>query len=203
MSNSDGNTTSKEKKYKCKWEGCKPNTHIGYTYYPKGGVLHRDKYTGFWGHPFLTFKVKTTKKESWVTLANKTKLKVTAINYRFQKHHVIPINMFKNIGTFPALSKNLRLLNFDINSGDHNGICLPFFHKDIEWHDLQPHRGSHPVYDGKVKRLLSEIDKECKKYCKDDNQDKLLYDIYQTVQELKMEIVNWTTLLHQNSLNFR
>jgi len=87
---------------------------------------------------------------------------VTCTNYKYQRHHVLPVEVFKSI---VPMRKNLILLGYDINVFQENGICLPFRPEDMMWHDLQCHRGSHPIYTGKVEKRVQKIMDQCGQYC--------------------------------------
>ena len=154
------------------------------------GRMPLDKYG--WLRPWEMGLPENTTKITDVHTGKKWSGQVTATNYRYQRHHIIPCEVFKN----PILNKNLELLGYDINVFDENGISLPYRIKDLVWHDLQFHRGSHPAYTGIVRTRVMAIVRKCGQYCEKGEQSTLWDFIKERVDKSRNEIKNWTLLIH-------
>ena len=214
----DGGEKIKSDKTGCDWKGCKGEPHPVRIKpkYPdrKKGVIDKKPipndvhpnllYGDLCGKNVLghTFPYRTTKmKSKWY------------YNYRFQRHHIIPANMRKK---FKKLFFNLKLMGWDLNSPISNCLNLPMYDKDIVWHDLQTHRGSHPRYDGMVKVELLDLETECLDFCKNSEtgdknlptQDNLIPNTSETTSFFAEMILNWnpawilvsTSLASRNSV---
>jgi hypothetical protein len=166
----------------CGWKNnCQGHqTDVGY---PKKGIMERKSLRG-WTHPSAIVGIKQ----------NKTKITDTTVNdYSYQRHHVIPVQAFNNL---PTIKNNLELLGYNINLQDENGISLPFRPKDLVWHDLQFHRGSHPTYTSIVETRIRAIQGKCGKYCEKGEQSTLWDLIEKAVSDCRDEIKNWTLFIH-------
>lgn len=186
------------KKTKCKWKGCKPNTHPFRVTYIKGGILKRGSYVGTWDRSNGQ-KYPKKFKGNKIKLKSNPSIKLTYANFWFQKHHVIPVSVMKNLSN---ISANLELLGWNMNDGDVNGICLPFNYEAIRFYNLQAHRGSHPNYSRIVKSELNELESDCLEYCKSDEQDYLISDIEDMAQDFISRIVDWSLIIHTESLKY-
>lgn len=207
----DGPKTSDEDKHECEWEGCQGNPHPEKIVYEnkKNGCTERGKYVGNWPKPFhiptpsyLNYGVK----EGEYKGLNSTKYDISmgrsdCNDYKTEFHHVIPVDVMDGKS---ALKKNLKLIGWNINDGMSNGICLPYFKEDTIWHDLQPHRGSHPGdYIASVNELIGPLNTICKKYCLESEDKKskkdqatLLTKILEDVETIRNRILNWEAHVH-------
>lgn len=140
------------------------------------------------GQPANNTKIKD-KHKSGKLLKGKT---VTGTNYKFQRHHVLPVEVFKS----GPMRTNLTLLGYDINVFGENGISLPFRLEDMVWHDLQCHRGSHPIYTGKVEKWVEKIMDQCGQYCKKGEQTKLWDEIKDLADDCIEKINDWSLMIH-------
>lgn len=176
----------------CGWQD-KCQKHQAEIKYPKGGNMERGSLAG-WSHPStMGLKENATKINDTHTSIKLSGQKVTALNYKFQRHHVIPVEAIKNL---PILKNNLDLLGYDINIQAENGISLPFRPKDLVWHDLQFHRGSHPAYTSIVETRIRAIMSKCGQYCEKGEQSTLWDLIKERVDKCRDEIKNWTLFIH-------
>jgi hypothetical protein len=124
--------------------------------------------------------------------------------YHTQKHHLISINLFKNVA---KLKHNATLIGYDVN-GVPNGICLPSYKLDIVQHDLQAHRGSHPnnLYNAKIQPLLEELETRSTEYCKPELagecefQQRLLGDLERLSRKVENRVKAWRWLLRSDAL---
>ncbi len=121
-------------------------------------------------------------------------------NFPIQKHHVIPV---KAMAATTALKENLKLMGWDINDGESNGLCMPYNYEDMKRYDLQVHRGGHKKYNSNVKKALKSLDISCEQFCKDDNQDELHVRIYMKVTSLRKKLIKWQWVLHSASKDER
>ena len=180
----------------CKWHDCKK--HQSPVIYPGKGVLKRGSLSS-WPHPSEKpgLPAQTTKitDEDFFRQKDGTKKRenVSANNYKYQRHHVIPVQVFNSLSD---LKKDLEFLGYNINIHAENGICLPFRIKDLVWHDLQYHRGSHPIYTAKVKKRVEDIMSVCESLCEDGRQAELWDYISSEVELCIEEIINWELLIH-------
>lgn len=176
----------------CGWKSdCqKHHTVVGY---PKGGILGRTSLSG-WTHPsaMLLKENPTTINDTHTSIKLGGK-KVSGQNYSFQRHHVIPVQAFNNL---PDLKDNLELLGYNINIQDQNGISLPFRIKDLVWHDLQFHRGSHPAYTTIVTNRVRKIMNTSKRYCEKGEQSTLWDLIKEEVDLCRDELISWNLYIH-------
>ena len=187
------------KKTKCKWKGCQPDTHDTRLRYPNEGVVKRASYKGVWDkHNGGAFARKFGGR--FTRLTANPNIKITFANFWYQKHHVIPVSVMKGLTNIPY---NLQLLNWNMNDYDSNGICLPFNFECIKFYDLPAHRGSHPAYNEKVEDSLNGLESKCEKFCKINQQDKLLAETAKKVTLFKRKIVLWIWDLHAESRNHR
>lgn len=183
----------------CGWKD-KCQKHQRAISYPNGGVLERGDLSG-WPHPSsLGLKENSTKINDTHTTQKLFGQQVTAQNYRFQRHHVIPVEVFKNISD---LKTNLGLLGYNINIHSENGICLPFRPQDLVWHHLQFHRGSHPAYTTIVQSKVQKIMNECGQYCDKGEQMKLWDEIEKTVTQCIKKIIDWNLMIHPWAVGLR
>lgn len=161
--------------------------------YPRKGMLDRRPLID-WPHPSIgkTKSYKTNIKDKHKRGEFKGQM-VTAKNYKYQRHHVLPVEVFQNI---KPMKKNLKLLRYDINVFAENGICLPFRPQDMMWHDLQCHRGSHPEYTAIVEQRVQDIMNECGQFCKNGQQSKLWDMIEKAAKTCIKEIKNWSLMIH-------
>jgi len=189
------------KKVECEWKECKPNTHPYKITYVKGGEVEKKyPYTGFWAHPSLLYTQKATL--LYYPKNGGPPKPINRLNsYRIQHHHVIPANVLKK--SVKTIAHNLKLLGWDMNNGNLNGMCLPWYDRDILWHDLQLHLGPHPSYDLDVKVSLKKLEGKCKKYCKSLNQEQLLVKIEGKVKLFKDKIKGWRVILNSRSPSLR
>lgn len=180
----------------CKWKVCNKK-HKFKVPYPNDGVVER-RALGWWAHPSTligaghkpTFQANTS-----------TRGGSRALGYPYQKHHVIPCAVFKKLKKIKA---NLKLLGFDINDEGLNGISLPSQPKDIKWHDIQAHRGSHGDYNDKVQEYLTNLEGEVKDFCKEDEQGELWEEIEDAVKHFRKHILTWKLpTLRSNGVNER
>jgi A nuclease family of the HNH/ENDO VII superfamily with conserved AHH len=180
----------------CKWATCN-NKHEFDITYPNDGVVERKDLKN-WSHPSAliglghipTFQANIAKKGA----AKKSS------NYPFQRHHVIPCAVIKQLTKIKA---NLKQLGFDINNEGLNGISLPKNPKDIKWHDIQAHRGPHPDYNNTVKNYLSELEGEVKDFCKDGKQGELWEKIDKAVARYRKRILKWQDTLRSGAAGER
>lgn len=121
--------------------------------------------------------------------------------YTTQYHHVVSVNLVgaRDDGKFKKLAFNLGLVGWNINNKDYNGINLPYFREDLIWHDLQPHRGSHPEkeYNEVVNDELAALERDCLKYCKNaknTNAELLIEEMNTLCQNLRNKILRWDGL---------
>lgn len=195
-----GGSGNIEKTY-CQWNGCQGNPHPVNSVppyddktkgvikkYPIPNDIHPNLlYGNMFGEKVLghTIPYRTTKmKSKWY------------YNYRFQRHHVIPGNMVKKC---PQLFNNLELLGWNLNCPISNCMNLPMYDPDIVWHDLQPHRGNHNMYDDRVEDDLIKLQRKCLAFCinseqKDSSlkvQKDLLDEINKRIVTYKEKIANW------------
>lgn len=220
----DGSLEKKEEEYPCVWEGCNKSPHpedpkIRFPLQEFGIVTKEGKgqskgsvaFTGPWVsksgvpsgvHPstyersIYGWRESPDRKDS----DGKT---ISRTNYSIQKHHVIPVN--SSLPNTPKLKENLRLLGWDANHYDYNGIELPSDVPDIYWHDLPRHNGGHTDYSMKVSKMLDALQKISLKLCAKNNH----YDLYGSIGELvnrcRKGIVNWESafLFNSKSLGYR
>lgn len=177
-------TGGKEGTVKCLWTKC-DEKHEFDIKYPNDGIVER-KALGEWSHP-SSFGYKEYKTNITDT---------TSTTYTKRKHHVIPVNVYEKL---PTISANLKVLGYDINDEGYNGLALPFRTQDLAFHDLQFHRGSHPVYDGNVERAIGDLESKCETFCKTGNQVSLWDSIEKFVKGFKQEIITWQWPLHSYS----
>lgn len=185
----------------CRWKAC-AKKHKFNIKYDNNGVVKRTA-LGNWAHPssICTYKI-VCKKARIVYKQGKYKNcnSSTAYNYPIQKHHVIPCAVIK---VLPRIKHNLKLLGYDINNEGLNGISLPAKPEDIVWHDLQFHKGSHPMYNDEVEKDLKDLEAKCEHFCKTDDQMKLLQEIDKKVAKYRSKIIKWVWPLHSTSLQTR
>jgi len=100
------------------------------------------------------------------------------------------------------LAHNAKLIGFDIDDGKY-GIMLPYFITDIFHNDLQSHKTNHSSYSKKVIKQLEKLEKNCKKYCDNGNQQQLLNDLERFAKKLRERIISWDKawLLRDTSVN--
>lgn len=189
--NREGATEGKVGNKKCKWKDCDSKHEFTITY-PNNGIVVR-KGLRDWSHPsaMITFDIhKPAFKKGTVAPA-----------YPFQRHHIIPCAVFKEL---PKISHNLKLLGFDINNEGLNGISLPTKPKDIVWHDLQYHRGYHKTYNDNVKLALKDLEKTMvADFCKKEEQIKMWEEIAKEVKDYKTRILKWEIPLYPDSFQKR
>lgn len=183
----------------CKWKVC-VKKHKFNIKYDNDGVIKRTA-LGNWTHPSSIYEI-VCKKDRIVYKKGKYKnyKSSTAYNYPIQKHHVIPCAVIKLLA---KIKHNLKLLGYDINNEVLNGISLPAKPEDIVWHDLQFHKGSHPMYNDRVEIDLKDLEAKCEHFCKTDNQMQLLQEMDKKVAKYRRNIIKWTWPLHSNSLQVR
>jgi hypothetical protein len=200
----------------CDWQDCLSN-HAQKVPYPGGGKLDRSSgFAAAWVSAGLEPWVKygdgidsmpsaadyraETKGASYVSTAAAMKFP----EYHTQKHHLISINLFKNVA---KLKHNATLISYDVNA-PANGVCLPSFTLDIVRHDLQAHRGSHPnnLYNSKIQPLLEDLEQRSAKYCEPDRegecelQKQLLGDLDRLSRKVEARIHAWDWLLRSDAL---
>jgi hypothetical protein len=206
----------KDELVSCEWKDCK-KTHAKKPSYPKNGVLSRssgfadawvsaglepwDKYgDGVDSFAGLSDYREETPKAAYARTAAAMKHP----KYHTQKHHLISINLFKNV---PKLKHDAKLVGYDVNAAS-NGVCLPTYVADIVRHDLQAHRGSHPnnLYNSKIQPLLKKAEEDCLKFCKVDregngeNQRRLLDKLERISRTTESRIKQWKWLLRSDAL---
>lgn len=191
---------SNQDKTSCDWKSCSGNPHAIKPQYPdrKYGCPDKKPIKNDI-HPSLYNK--WGRKDGMAYIPYRTTKQGKGIffhNYRFQRHHVIPGNMKKKV---PDLFHNLVLMGWDLNSPNFNCLNLPWYDKDIVWHDLQPHRGSHPKYDSEVLNLLFQLEQDCLEFCKNseagdknlETTESLITLIDGIVSLLIEYLLNWET----------
>lgn len=204
---------------KCEWHDCH-TTHQRKPTYPKGGKVTRTNgYAQNWIAANLEpWKLRGPGKNPRATLPdfrNETPKAISAAiaagkvhpEYLTQKHHLISINLFKDV---TKLSKDAELIGYDANH-KNNGMCLPNYVVDIVQHDLQCHRGSHTnaLYNDKIKPMLRNLEKKSIHYCVMDvigdasTQMTLMDDLNLISRRIEGKIKNWTFLLRKNALKER
>lgn len=203
-------TSSTPPKYGCAWKDCKGDPHPSKVDYKdqEQGCTERGTYVGNWPEPFHILTPSYTnfgvQEGCFKGLCSRRYVGVVQSNrdhYETQNHHVIPV---ASIQSFTRLTHNLKLIGWNLNDGISNGICLPYFREDSIWHDLQPHRGSHPrIYTDDVKESLKPLETECLVYCqeaeKEDSkvdQQTLKKDINKLVETIRNRILNWRIFVH-------
>jgi HNH/ENDO VII superfamily nuclease len=203
----------------CDWQDCMTN-HDKKVAYPNNGVLDRSSgFAAAWvgaglepwkkygdgtdSHATLKEYVGETPGAAYATTAAALKHP----QYHTQKHHLISINLFKNVA---KLTHNATLIGYDVN-GVPNGVCLPSYKLDIVRHDLQAHRGSHPnnLYNSKIQPLLEELETRSTGYCKPELtgecefQKRLLEDLQRLSRKIEGRIKSWQWLLRSDAVNER
>lgn len=199
----------------CDWQDCLTN-HEQVVEYPGGGTLARSSgFADAWVAAGL---------EPWERYGDGTDSLATEAEYRgetpnaqyvttaaamvhpeyhTQKHHLISINLFRNVA---KLSHNATLVGYDVNAAS-NGICLPTFTLDIVRHDLQAHRGSHPnnLYNSRIQPLLEDLEQRSSRYCEPETtgacefQLRLLGDLERLSRRVESRIRAWQWLLRSNA----
>ncbi len=186
---------SQAKTYKCDWKDCS-GKHFSKVTYKNDGCVKRGTYSGTWEKPWSkgagqdSTRISVSHYENEpgkATSLDAAKTLFGSGEYVTNNHHLIPVASMKK---FSVLSHNAKLVGFDINDGKY-GICLPYFITDIFRHDLQSHKTNHRNYSKKVEKLLKGVQKECKKYCEQSMQQKVITDLTQITVELRQCIVDW------------
>lgn len=200
----------------CDWQDCLTN-HAQKVPYPEGGKLDRSSgFAAAWVAAGL---------EPWTKYGDGIDSMATASDYRAetpgaayvstaaamkhpeyhtQKHHLVSINLFKNVA---KLKHNATLIGYDVNA-PANGICLPSFTLDIVRHDLQAHRGSHPnnLYNSKIQPLLEDLEQRSAKYCEPEKsgacefQKRLLGDLDRLSRRVESRVRAWDWLLRSDAV---
>ncbi len=203
----------------CDWTDCRKN-HVKKPVYGDKGVLDR---SGNFAAAWVAAKLEPWDKygpgnPSRATLADYqaetpgAPYAVTASalkypEYHTQKHHLISINLFKNV---PKLKHDAKLVGYDVNAPG-NGACYPTYVADIVQHDLQAHRGPHSdaLYNSKVAPLLKAAQDACVEYCTLDPdgegvaQARLLDDLEFISRKIEGRIKQWKLLLRTRALTDR
>ncbi len=187
----------------CEWAGCKTKHDEKPTYELEvDGVVERGPYEGGWFQPFLidlpSYKnhgVKEGENRNLVSTRYKDIKNSSCAHYSTQNHHVIPVDV---LDSMKKIKENLKKLGWNLNNGILNGICLPYFKEDYIWHNLQPHRGSHPKdYINKVEVALENVEAACGDFCKGNNQKNLLSSVNKSVTRIRNGILDWKYKIHR------
>lgn len=213
--------SDEEKKtlHECKWKDCKKEHERAIQYSENGTVDRNGSYATDWVNaglePWILYGPGTKSGATLTDYRQETPKAKYAINaaamnhpaYHTQKHHLISINLFKNV---TKLSHNAKLIDYDVNH-KNNGICLPTYIADIIQHDLQCHRGNHPsnLYNSKIAPHLKRIQNLCIKYCTGDlscdtsSQKVLMEDLNNLSRRIETMVKTWKWLLRKNALQER
>jgi len=221
--NQAGSTSGEEQTYPCDWEGCTekhvmpsklrfPNQEMGVVTKQKDGGNDSKKpadFTGPWFHPscyerIYGFNLKNSpEQKNWFTRKNGIRDFSTKDDYATQRHHVIPVKAV--LRHLTKIKTNLKLLGWDVNNSELNGIQLPGYTRDIFWHDIPLHNAAHSNYNKAVKKLLRKLESDCGDLCAKEEYYQLWEKITETVKVLKENIVNWKKgyLLNSKSITRR
>jgi hypothetical protein len=152
-------TESEEEKEKhaCKWSSCEGKHEVELDY-PDDGNLTRDG-KGSFRERCISANMEPWKKPGKARprlskLGNRYETKT--FEYQTQAHHLVPVKLLENTTT---LKDNLKLVSYDIDNPQKNGLMLPMHQMDIPVHDLQIHMGSHcPAYKKPIQAQLKMIE---------------------------------------------
>lgn len=207
--------------FQCEWKDCpEKKVHRKKPDYPGGGTVARNSsYSSNWVsaglEPWVKYGPGKDSKATLIDYRGETKKAAYAVTaaalehpeYHTQKHHLISVNLFKNVS---KLSHDAKLVGYDVNH-KNNGICLPTYKIDIIRHDLQAHRGSHPNnhYNLKIEPLLEKLEEACIKYCELDidgdteSQKELVEDLNRLSRRIEVQIKAWKWLLRKEATTER
>lgn len=119
--------------------------------------------------------------------------------YRWQAHHLLPMNCFYTYLEFWQLQVIMRS-DYDINAGS-NIIFLPSLEPDRVHHRLPHHRGSHPKYDLRLERGFQRLKTALDDLKQEGKHDALTSRAEQELHDMEDQSFEYLANLGMTSVN--